>query len=42
MNIVILHGRLVRDPVITTTASGSSRARFTIAVDRPTKAGEKK
>ena len=42
MNIVIEHGRLVRDPVITTTASGTSRARFTIAVDRPAKAGEKK
>ena len=42
MNIVILHGRVVRDPIVTTTANGNSRARFTIAVDRPAKAGEKK
>lgn len=35
MNIVILHGRLVRDPEHRTTQSGRGVARMTIAVDRP-------
>ena len=34
MNNVSLVGRLTRDPEIKTTNSGSSYARFSIAVDR--------
>ena len=42
MNKVILHGRCSKDPEVRTTASGTQYARFTVAVDRPTKAGEEK
>ena len=42
MNKVYLHGRIARDPEIRTTASGTQYARFSVAVDRPTKAGEEK
>lgn len=35
MNKVILIGRLVRDPELSTTSSGMSYCRFTLAVDRP-------
>ena len=35
MNIVILKGRLVRDPEMRTTQSCIANTRFTIAVDRP-------
>lgn len=34
MNKIILMGRLVRDPEITSTAAGTTIARFSIAVDR--------
>ena len=34
MNKVILMGRLTRDPEITSTAAGSTFARFSLAVDR--------
>ena len=37
MNRVILLGRLVRDPDISTTQSGNTIARMTIAVDRMNK-----
>lgn len=35
MNKVILIGRLVRDPELSTTSGGTSVCRFTLAVDRP-------
>lgn len=34
MNLVILKGRLARDPDVRTTQSGRQVARFTVAVDR--------
>ena len=34
MNIVALFGRLTKDPILTYTQSGSSVAKFTLAVDR--------
>lgn len=34
MNKIILMGRLVRDPEITSTAAGTTIARFSVAVDR--------
>lgn len=41
MNLVILKGRLARDPDVRTTQSGRQVARFTVAVDRPrTKDGQ--
>lgn len=42
MNSVILMGRLTADPELKSTNNGISYARFTVAVDRPTKAGEEK
>ena len=42
MNLVVIHGRLSRDPEVRTTQSGTQYARLSIAVDRPTKAGERK
>ena len=42
MNKVLIHGRIARDPEVRTTASGTQYARFSVAVDRPTKAGEEK
>lgn len=41
MNIVILHGRLTKDPEIRQTRSGISVCRFTVAVDKFTKDKEK-
>lgn len=41
MNIVILHGRLTKDPEIRQTQSGVSVCRFTVAVDKFTKDKEK-
>ena len=34
LNLVVLKGRLARDPEMKTTQSGISSARFTLAVDR--------
>lgn len=43
MNQVVLTGRLVKDPEIRyTSGTQMAVATFTIAVDRPTKAGEEK
>lgn len=44
MNQVVLIGRLTRDPVVryTTGQEPVAVARFTVAVDRPTRAGEEK
>ncbi len=42
MNIVIIKGRLARDPENRTTKNGLSFARFTVAVDGYTKKGEDK
>lgn len=42
MNITILIGRLTRDPELNYTTSGTAVCKFTLAVDRPTKAGEEK
>ena len=42
MNKVLIHGRVSRDPEVRTTASGTQYARFSVAVDRSTKAGEEK
>lgn len=42
MNNVILIGRLVRDTELSYTTTGTAVCKFTIAVDRPTKAGEEK
>ena len=41
MNIVILHGRLTKDPEIRQTQFGVSVCRFTVAVDKFTKDKEK-
>ncbi|MCS7272840.1 MAG: single-stranded DNA-binding protein [Fimbriimonadales bacterium] len=41
-NRVILVGRLTRDPELRATADGMSVVRFTLAVDRPTRAGEER
>ena len=41
MNIVILHGRLTKDPEIRQTQSQISVCRFTVAVDKFTKDKEK-
>ena len=40
MNVVILHGRLGKDPDVRTTQSGMVMARFSIAVDRYAKKGD--
>lgn len=42
MNNVTLIGRLVRDPEISYTTTGTAYCKFTIAVDRPSKATEEK
>ena len=43
MNLVILHGRMVRDPEVKTTPGGKRYCRFPVAVDRlPNKDGERK
>ena len=42
MNLVIIKGRISRDPEIRTTQSGTQFARLSIAVDRITKAGEER
>jgi len=42
LNIVIMKGRLSRDPEVKTTASGTQFARLSIAVDSITKAGEER
>lgn len=42
MNQVVIMGRLVKDPEVTTTQSGITISRFTLAVDRPTKKDQKK
>ena len=42
MNNVILIGRLTRDPELSYTQTQMAICKFTIAVDRPTKAGEEK
>lgn len=40
MNQIILHGRLVADPELRTTASGIECCNFAVAVNRPTAAGK--
>ena len=40
MNKVELIGRLVKDPQITTSQSGTRFAKYTLAVDRPKRQGE--
>ena len=42
MNMVVLKGRLARDPEVKTTAGGQTFSRLTIAVDRYTKTGEER
>lgn len=42
INVVVIEGRLVRDPEIRQTPSGVSVADFTVAVDRRYKSGEEK
>ena len=42
MNVVILHGRLGKDPDVRTTSSGMTMARFSLAVDRYVKRGEER
>jgi len=42
LNIVIIKGRLSRDPEVKTTASGMTIARFSVAVDRVAKKGEER
>ena len=42
MNIVVLRGRLSRDPEVKTTASGMTISRFSVAVDRIAKKAKKK
>ena len=41
MNIVILNGRLVRDPELKFGQSGKAYSRFSIAVDRPFQSSDK-
>ena len=41
MNLVVLHGRVSRDPDVKTTASGQNVARLTIAVDKYSKDGNR-
>ena len=42
MNLVLIHGRLTRDPEVKTTQSGLMIARLTVAVDRVVKKGEER
>lgn len=35
MNLILLHGRLTRDPEMSTTAGGIETCKFTVAVNRP-------
>lgn len=42
MNLVIIKGRISREPEIKTTQSGTQFARLSIAVDRYAKAGEQR
>ena len=42
MNNVILIGRLCRDPELSYTTTGTAICKFTLAVDRPARAGEEK
>lgn len=42
MNNVILIGRLCRDPELSYTTTGTAICKFTLAVDRPTRATEEK
>ena len=42
MNKVLLHGRVAKEPDVKTLQTGQTVARLTIAVDRPTKDGERK
>ena len=42
MNNVILIGRLVRDPELSYTTTGTAICKFTLAVDRPAGAGKDK
>lgn len=42
MNNVILIGRLCRDPELSYITTGTALCKFTLAVDRPTRAGEEK
>lgn len=39
LNCIVLMGRLVKDPELRTTTSGTEVATFTVAVDRPYKQG---
>lgn len=42
MNLVILHGRVARDPDVRTTPGGKKYCRFPVAVDRYTRKGEER
>lgn len=42
MNNVILIGRLVRDPELSYTTTQTAICKFTLAVDRPVRAGEER
>lgn len=42
MNSVVLIGRLCRDPELSYTTTGTAICKFTLAVDRPTRATEEK
>lgn len=42
MNKIIISGRLVKDPELRTTTSGTEVCNFTVAVDRRIKKGEEK
>ena len=43
MNIIMIQGRLTRDPELTTTQSGIEKCRYSVAVDEPKdKNGDKK
>ena len=42
LNVVVLEGRLGRDPEIRQTNSGIKKASFSVAVDRPYKNGDEK
>lgn len=42
LSLVVLGGRLTRDPELKTTASGATVCSFSVAVNQPTKKGEEK
>lgn len=42
MNNIVLIGRLCRDPELSYTTTGTAICKFTLAVDRPVRAGEEK